>query len=123
MTNPFLFPILACCLSGIFLAFSLYLLMKRRQIVSMPPPPVAAPDLTPVLNELRARLTELEQAPRYSPDMPINLNRRGQVLRLLQRGDQASEIASTLGISQGEVLLMLKVHQLTREPSREGAAK
>ena len=115
MTNPFLFPILACCLSGVFLALSLYLLTKRRQIVSMPaPPPVPAPDLTPALNELRARLTELEQAPRYSPDMPVNLNRRGQVLRLLQRGDQASEIASTLGISQGEVLLMLKVHQLTR---------
>jgi hypothetical protein len=123
MTNPFLFPILASCLSGIFLAFSLYFLMKRRQIVSMPPP-VAAPDLTPALNELRARLTELEQAPRYSPDMPVNLNRRGQVLRLLQRGDQASEIASTLGISQGEVLLMLKVHQLSHQNrDREGAAK
>ncbi|HZQ54351.1 MAG TPA: hypothetical protein VFB14_19270 [Bryobacteraceae bacterium] len=123
MTNPFLFPILACCLSGLFLALSLYLLTKRRQIVSMPPPP-AAPDLTPALNELRARLTELEQAPRYSPDMPINLNRRGQVLRLLQRGDQASEIASTLGISQGEVLLMLKVHQLSHQNrDREGAAK
>lgn len=127
MTNPFLFPILACCLSAIFLAISIYLLATRnRQIVSVVPPP-AAPDLTPELAQIRARLTELEQRPasNWNPDTPpINLNRRGQVLRLLGRGDQPSEIAGTLGISQGEVLLMLKVHQLTNQNrDREGAAK
>jgi hypothetical protein len=128
MTNPFLFPILACCLSGIFLALSLCLLARKSwQIVSVVPPP-APPDLTPALDQLRARVSELEQRPvavsNWNPDMPINLNRRGQVLRLLGRGDQPSEVAGTLGISQGEVLLMLKVHQLTRsaaEPRPEGA--
>ena len=120
MTNPFLFPILACCLSSVFLALCLYLLWDKRQHrkSELPPPAPVVPDLTPALEQLRARVSELEQAPRYSPDMPINLNRRGQVLRLLQRGDQASEIASTLGISQGEVLLMLKVHQLTRHEAK-----
>lgn len=115
MTNPFLFPILACSLSGLFLALCVYLLWDKRQHPKIEvPPPAAAPDLTPELNQIRSRLTELEQVSRYNPDTPINLNRRGQVLRLLHRGDQAAEIASTLGISQGEVLLMLKVHQLTR---------
>lgn len=121
MTTPFLFPILACCLSGIFLAVSIYLLVtKNRQIVSVVPPP-AVPDLTPELAQIRSRLTELEQRPvsNWNPDTPpINLNRRGQVLRLLSRGDQPSEIAGTLGISQGEVLLMLKVHQLTRQEAK-----
>lgn len=119
MTNPFLFPILACSLSGLFLALCIYLLWDRRQHPKIElPVPAAAPDLTPELNQIRSRLTELEQVSRYSPDTPINLNRRGQVLRLLHRGDQAAEIASTLGISQGEVLLMLKVHQLTRQEAK-----
>ena len=44
----------------------------------------------------------------------VNLNRRGQVLRLHRRGDSISEIASGLRLSQGEVKLIVKVHELSR---------
>ncbi len=45
----------------------------------------------------------------------LNLNRRGQVLRLHRRGDSVSEIASALRVGQGEVKLMIKVHEICRD--------
>ena len=54
----------------------------------------------------------------------VNLNRRGQVLRLYRRGDSISEIASGLRLSQGEVKLIVKVHELSRTGVHpEGRAK
>ena len=47
----------------------------------------------------------------------LNLNRRGQVLRLHRRGDSVSEIASALRVGQGEVRLMIKVHEICRDSS------
>ncbi len=44
----------------------------------------------------------------------LNLNRRGQVLRLHRRGDSASDIASSLRIGQGEVRLIIKIYELGR---------
>ena len=53
--------------------------------------------------------------PKWSDQsIPVNLNRRGQILRLTQKGKSAAEIATDLHISQGEVELLLKVHDLTR---------
>ncbi len=43
----------------------------------------------------------------------INLNRRGQILRLHRRGESVSEIATALKVSYGEVKLVLKVQQLS----------
>ncbi len=43
----------------------------------------------------------------------LNLNRRGQILRLHGKGRSSAEIASDLQISQGEVELLLKVHDLS----------
>lgn len=40
----------------------------------------------------------------------LNLNRRGQILRLHGKGHSPAEIAQDLQISQGEVELLLKVH-------------
>ncbi len=45
----------------------------------------------------------------------LNLNRRGQVLRLHRRGDSASDIASALRMGPGEVQLMIKVYELGRD--------
>ena len=42
----------------------------------------------------------------------IHLNRRGQVLRLHRRGDSIPNIASALGLSNGEVALIVKVQQI-----------
>jgi DNA-binding NarL/FixJ family response regulator len=44
------------------------------------------------------------------PAGSLNLNRRGQILRLHGKGRSPAEIASDLQISQGEVELLLKVH-------------
>ncbi len=44
------------------------------------------------------------------PAASLNLNRRGQILRLHGKGRSTAEIASDLQISQGEVELILKVH-------------
>ncbi len=45
----------------------------------------------------------------------LNLNRRGQVLRLHRRGESAAEIASALRMGPGEVALMIKVYELGRQ--------
>jgi hypothetical protein len=42
----------------------------------------------------------------------LNLNRRGQVLRLHTRGDSVPAIADALRMGQAEVRLMIKVHEL-----------
>jgi len=75
--------------------------------------------LTAELEKLNQRLETVEGRKTslwdWTPEpTSVNLNRRGQVLRLYRRGDSAHEIASTLGLSQGEVALIVKVHELSR---------
>ncbi len=55
-----------------------------------------------------------------SESASLHLNHRGQVLRMHRRGESSSEIASALGLSPGEVTLIVKVHELTRsDPDTE----
>jgi DNA-binding NarL/FixJ family response regulator len=74
-------------------------------------------DVVTELETLRARLAVSESRPGpqdwVRPDgkpLAMNLNRRGQILRLHGKGRSKAEIASDLQISQGEVELMLKVN-------------
>ena len=67
--------------------------------------------------EWRRRLVDCEQ--RYSPAAEsgsayasLHLNRRGQVAQLFRRGQSPRSIASVLGISQGEVKLIIKMLDL-----------
>jgi DNA-binding NarL/FixJ family response regulator len=65
------------------------------------------------LETLRTRLAVTEAQPPPAQDwkpQSLNLNRRGQILRLHGKGRTPAEIASDLQISQGEVELLLKVH-------------
>lgn len=69
------------------------------------------------LETLRTQVATAESRPAPPewplPDRPtaaLNLNRRGQILRLHGKGHSPAEIASDLQISQGEVELLLKVH-------------
>jgi DNA-binding NarL/FixJ family response regulator len=50
-------------------------------------------------------------------DVPVNLNRRGQILRLSRKGKSVAEIASDLHVAQGEVELLLKLHDLSQRTS------
>ena len=72
------------------------------------------------LETLRTRLAAVETRPAVQDSMPqdwapqaLNLNRRGQILRLHGKGRSIAEIASDLQISQGEVELLVKVHDLS----------
>ena len=71
------------------------------------------------LEELRRQLAHHQEpvqpsVPLWaSPDLPVNLNRRGQILRLSRKGKSVAEIAHDLNVAQGEVELLLKVHDLS----------
>jgi hypothetical protein len=67
------------------------------------------------VGEMRGRLEEREPADStparwVTEGGAINLNRRGQILRLHRRGEGVPEIAAALQVSRGEVELMLKLH-------------
>jgi DNA-binding NarL/FixJ family response regulator len=71
------------------------------------------------LASCRRLLADSEQ--RYAPaaesfpgPASLHFNRRGQVAQLYRRGQTPRSIASALGISQGEVKLMIKLHDLDR---------
>ena len=67
------------------------------------------------LNTLRAQIVEIEEKagklPQLSSPRPgMNTSRRSQVLRMHRRGERAEQISAALGIPQGEIDLLLKVH-------------
>ena len=119
-------PLLACLLSGLaLLSWPVTFLWLKRKIDRLPVGPAPDPAVQSVLSDfasemgqLRLRLEEAEQ--RKSPlsdwtaaePSSLNLNRRGQVLRLYRRGDSVAHIASALGLSTGEVALIVKVQEM-----------
>jgi hypothetical protein len=65
---------------------------------------------------MQSQLEETERpAPAAQPGQSLNLNKRGQVLRMRRRGETPETIAAALRIPQNEVTLLLKVHELSRE--------
>jgi uncharacterized protein DUF6115 len=80
------------------------------------------------MHELRDRLGEREAEQPAPAGWPqevtgVNLNRRGQILRLRRRGRTVEEIATTLQMPRGEVELLVKVHELSqRAAGAPGAA-
>jgi DNA-binding NarL/FixJ family response regulator len=77
------------------------------------------------VEDLRKRLLGQEevrpsQAPMWaSAGAPVNLNSRGQILRLSRKGKSVAEIAQDLNVAQGEVELLLKVHDLSQQSDEE----
>ncbi len=70
-------------------------------------------ELVTELETLRAQVAAAESPvapPQDWTPQALNLNRRGQILRLHGKGRSTAEIASDLQISQGEVELMVKIH-------------
>jgi DNA-binding NarL/FixJ family response regulator len=79
-------------------------------------------EMTKQLESFHSRVDELEKrrnvqfdTPAAQASAPINPNRRGQIMRLHRSGESISAIASALGVSQGEVKLMVKVQELLSE--------
>ena len=54
---------------------------------------------------------------------PLNLNKRGQVLRMRRRGENPETIAAALSIPQNEVDLLLKVHQMSLNQVEKASAQ
>ena len=77
-----------------------------------------------VTERLRA---EREESPRPVPvasgGQPLNLNKRGQVLRMRRRGENPETIAAALSIPQNEVNLLLKVHQMSLGSLEKGTTQ
>jgi len=69
---------------------------------------------------LKAQLVEMEK-PQWVPAQPLNLNKRGQILRMRRRGERPETIAGALSIPRNEVELLLKVHDLSQEQVEKGA--
>lgn len=117
----YLAAFLAVCLST-------WLFLRLRAALRLLAKSIAAHEqLSHQTNALNARLTAIEtrlntmdqsrkeHSEWLSQAESLNLNRRGQVLRLHRRGDSASDIASALRMGKGEVQLMIKVYELSRD--------
>jgi len=83
--------------------------------------------LAEVLEAAQRLRTEREEVARPTPvpavGQPLNLNKRGQVLRMRRRGENPETIAAALSIPQNEVDLLLKVHQMSLEQVEKGSTQ
>ncbi len=128
MVQQFIFPALTALLaSSAALAvfyFREYSPLKKQMqdLAAEKATPEKLAELASQLEICRSRVDDLERrrtvpfeaaaAVAAPAATPANANRRGQVMRLHRSGESISSIASALGISQGEVKLMVKVQEL-----------
>ncbi|MBV8865663.1 MAG: hypothetical protein JO210_09750 [Acidobacteriaceae bacterium] len=121
---------LACLFSILLASVSLWLYPRlREQLRNLALQTINPQQVSEMTSSLSARLAlceaRLDSADRSRKDyidwvsqaQSLHLNRRGQVLRLHRRGDSAAEIASSLHMGHGEVKLMIKIFELSRDAS------
>jgi hypothetical protein len=81
-------------------------------------------DVLDAVEQLRRERQEAAQpSPATAAAQPLNLNKRGQVLRMRRRGEMPETIAAALSIPRNEVDLLLKVHQMSLEHVEKGATQ
>jgi hypothetical protein len=106
---------------GLAVCIGLFLLVKRDIRHNIEKPEGTAMgrtvgELSSAFEAIRSRLDEAAGqhavAPGWSGQTSINLNRRGQVLRLWRRGDTTRQIATALSMRPGEVDMIIKVHRM-----------
>jgi DNA-binding NarL/FixJ family response regulator len=102
-------------LFGAYLYFSLKvdLRLAMRRVVTRSEFDTRLAEVAAEMDTLRTRLAAAESRTAAQQDwtpQALNLTQRGQILRLHGKGRSAAEIASDLQISQGEVELLVKVH-------------
>ena len=132
MIQQFIFPALTALLASLatlaVFYFREYSSLKKQvqDLAAEKATPEKLAEIARQLEMCRSRVDDLERrrtvpfeaaavvaAPAAaSAATPANANRRGQVMRLHRSGESISSIASALGISQGEVKLMVKVQEL-----------
>jgi signal transduction histidine kinase len=127
MNLSWLLPVLSCVLGVLAWASSMflfYVLTGRLQKLSahMAPKEDVASEFGRVreeMRETRALLREIQESraalmERASEATAVNMNSHGQVLRLHRRGESAAAISSALRVPLGEVNLIVKVYEMTR---------
>jgi hypothetical protein len=73
----------------------------------------ALQELASKVNEFAARPAPQQEFPRVTQS--LNLTRRARALHMRRRGDEPHTIAAALGISHGEVELLLKLDQICQQ--------
>jgi DNA-binding CsgD family transcriptional regulator len=133
ISNPYFLPIAGgAAVAVILFVFLTVIVSLRRKTRCLKAEAMAREEVSDKLNglgneldQIRTRMAELEQrrnplSEQLGEPASVHLNRRGQVLRLYRRGESSAEIASSLGLSQGEIKLIIKIHEMARH---EGSAE
>ncbi len=129
-TSPYIVTVLACAgmvmaLAAavaqivLFISFKRKMCAQQEEIAAYDGIPQKLNELGKEIGQMQLRLDEIERRRTpladWSPESAsVHLNRRGQVLRLHRRGESSVQIASALGLVQGEVKLIIRLHELTR---------
>ena len=92
------------------LASAIALISKEMQRVSAG----VSQELEGMKSEVSDLKKKAEPADMIPESLGLNLNTRGQILRLYRRGESVSDIASTLHVPKGEVNLIIRVHEMSR---------
>jgi DNA-binding NarL/FixJ family response regulator len=114
-------------------AFALYRNVRlRKQVCCLEQNVAEQSRLAELLTATRCELANLhnrfdaveksrrEQAEWAAQTDSLNLNRRGQVMRLHRRGDSTTDIAKSLQLGVGEVALIIKVFEMGRKSEGDG---
>lgn len=127
MIPDWLYPAIECygvlALAGVCLLYAFVLHMKMRALArsNRERCETLQDRLSRALDAISHLRWQLETAPResssaaLSPGQALNLNKRGQVLRMQRRGEKPETIAGALCIPRNEVDLLLKVHRMAAE--------
>ncbi len=122
-----LFTVLAITGTSVLYAFLLHMKMQTMAKQGRKQGEHFEARLAEVLEATEQLRREREEAAQPTP-MPaagpaLNLNKRGQVLRMRRRGENPETIAAALSIPRNEVDLLLKVHQMSLEQVEKGATQ
>ena len=117
-------PVLAMAVAGVSLFLYFRLRSEFYEFRQLTRKAVSDEELSAKTTPLEVRLAEIdsrlaasearrqEDADWLAEAESLNLNRRGQVLRLHRRGESPDSIASSLRMKPGEVQLIIKVFEL-----------
>ena len=79
--------------------------------------------LASMLHRLESATADDEPDQWKAPVIPIrsgmNLNRRGQAMRLLRRGEDIAHVAAALAVPRAEIELLIRVQQMTVQRTAE----
>jgi hypothetical protein len=126
IANPYLPIVAGCLLALLAAALGLGWFRLRRQVRRLESELASERERTQGLELMPKQIEEVQEKLElldrrtippggWEPQSEsVHLNRRGQVLKLHRGGHSVCEIASNLGLAEGEVRLTLKLHGLLR---------